>query len=257
MTMLQIFANKDWTELAVAISNAPGHDAKVQLHRAGVPASEHDDFLRIARSFRALREHAHCSECTDREACLDDNTLAEFVDGVVPEHMLPEVEQKLAHCGACLHKALELAHLANELAPPPSLPAVVIAFVKQGFKILSHPLQGFDALELQPVAMMSGEDGQARARCWSQVQGDYQGVFTMAADKAGAVSLHVRFLRNGSPAAGSRIALRSQDLLLESQMLPESGEHFFLNLSPAPYAVEVEDELGSTASFLIALQEVA
>lgn len=255
MTMLQVFANKKWMELAVALSGAPSHDARNQLQHAGIPTADQEDFLRIAMSFRALREHAHCAECNDTEGCLDDNTLAEFVDGVVPPHRLQEVEQRLAHCGACLHKALDLARLANELAPRPSIPAVVISLAQKGLALLSHPLKGFEPLELQPLAMMGEHSVADSAKCWSLLQGHLQGVFTMAVDKSGAASLHVRILQDGFPAGGNRIALRCEDLLLESQLLPESGEHFFFDLSPAEYIVEVEDESGNATGFPIELQE--
>lgn len=254
MRLADLFARHDWMELAVALSALPGHAAPVRLAEAGIHPHQHEDFLRLVASINALQGHLACADCQQGVACLDDNTLAEFVDGVLPPEAVPTVERQLAQCGACLHKALELARITHELAPRRVWPEVVVAFARRGLRILAKPAEGFQPLALQPLALM-GPDLDAAAQRWTQTHGEIEGVFTLSVDASGSVTAQVGFSCEGKPVSGGRVALRMDDLLLESLALPESGEHTFWGLTPGRYLIELEATGLAPASFALDLRQ--
>lgn len=257
MRLADLFARHDWIELAVALAALPGHEAPARLTKAGLHPHQHEDFLRLVASISALQGRLACAGCRQGSACLDDNTLAEFVDGVLPPGALPMVERQLAQCGGCLHKALELARLTSELAPRPAWPEVVVACARRGLRILAKPAEGFQPLALQSLPLMGQDTDASTAQRWTQAQGEIEGVFTLSVDDSGGITAHVGFTREGKPVSGGRVALRMDDLLLESLALPESGEHTFWGLTPGRYLIELESVGLPPASFALDLRQEA
>ena len=255
MRLADLFARHDWIELAVALAALPGHEAPARLTKAGIHPDQHEDFLRLVASISALQGHLACAECQQGVSCVDDNTLAEFVDGVLPTEALPMVERQLAQCGGCLHKALELARLTSELAPRPAWPEVVVAFARRGLRILAMPAEGFQPLALRSLSLMGPDTDASTAQRWTQVHGEIEGVFTLSVDDGGSITAQVGFSRQGKPLSGGRVALRMDDLLLESLALPESGEHTFWGLTPGRYLIELEAAGLAPASFALDLRQ--
>lgn len=255
MTLLQIFSDKRWLELAVALSALPPGAHAEALARAGVPASEHEAFLGAVGAFIALRDDVNCVECARPESCLDDNTLAEFVDGVLQREALHAVERQLAVCGGCLRKAVDLADLTRELAPAPHWTGVVLGLAERGLRVLSKPLESIRFEALVPVAALAGATAAPQAQRWMVAHGSINATFTMTAESNGCVSLHARFERDGRPLSPARLGLRLDDLLLEAHPLPDSGEATLWHLAPGRYQVEIESA-GEAAFFALELQQI-
>jgi len=259
MKLPDLFAEPHLLELALAISAAPLHspDTAERLRRAGIADANHAAFLRMTRIFVGLRREANCSTCQDPQACLDENTLAEFVEGAVPADELPLVERQLAQCGNCLRKAVELAQWTRELAPEPHWTEVVLGMASRGLRMLSAPASGFVSLNLQPVSVMSGAEEAPGAQSWSVTQGELDAVFTMTVEGPGLVALQTRLSHRGAPPASARMTLSLEGLMLESQLLPGDGEHTFWHLTPGRYTLEVESTEELIGAFTIELQDAA
>ncbi|MBI1321009.1 MAG: hypothetical protein GC168_18955 [Candidatus Hydrogenedens sp.] len=253
MNLLELFMDKQRLELALAISRGVASTDAIEanLERAGIPAAERVSFLRGARLFSALRDEAQCASCSDSSACLDENQLAEFVEGVLTAEEAPVVERQLAHCGSCLRKAVELAELTHELNPPETFSSVVVGIVRRGLRVLSHAGEGFSARALQPAEVLSAACDSPAAQGWTVVHGDTAAHFTMTLEPQGTVALHIRFSVTQGPGLVGRVALVHEYLLLESQALSADGEHTFWNLEPGRYVIELDMPSQRTLSFMV------
>jgi anti-sigma factor RsiW len=259
MNLPKLFAEPHLLDLALALSGDSRlvPDCTDRLRRAGVPDADHAAFLRAAQVFEGLRREAHCATCHDPQACLDENTLAEFVDGAIPATELPAVERQLARCHSCLKKAVELAQWSRELAPEPHWTEVVLGMANRGLRFLSSPGAGFASLNLQPVAVMNDPEETNGAQCWSVTQGDIDAVFTMTVEAPGLVALQTRLIHRGAPPTNARMTLSLEGMMLESQLLPGNGEHTFWHLTPGRYTIEVEAPDQRIGAFTIELRDAA
>ncbi len=259
MNLIQIFANPQHLDLALTLAALPGDapEREQLLHRAGLQDGQRDAFMKTLHVFEQLRSEAGCATCEDASGCLDANTLAEFVDGVLPEEAMPAVQGQLAHCGACLGKAVALAQLTRELTPAPRWPEVVLGMARRGVHFITAPLTGFAEQTLQPVPVMAGEAPEVAVRQWTLLDRDIVGVFTLTQEEDGLAGLSVRFERDGSQLTRGRVELRLDDALLESHPITSGEERAFWHLEPGPYRIDVLLSPDEGATFGIALEHLA
>lgn len=257
MNLLDVFSDKHRFELALLLASEPGEPAADTLLDAGIPCQRHADFREVVQALRALREAAGCAGCNDAAGCLDDNLLAEFVDGALPPEERDAVEHRLAHCAGCLRKAVALAELAHELLPAPGLAEVVVGMARRGLRMLSYPGSDFTLHALRPVPVLSALEETALAQRWSVTHGGITATFTLIAEEEGMATLELALERDGAPITHGHIALRQDDHLLESLPLPAEGGVVFRNLSPARYLLEWEDFEGDHARFALDLRTEA
>lgn len=259
MNLLQIFADKRRLDLALTLSRHPKdeqHRAEV-LRRAGIAEHQHAAFLEAVQAFDVLRQRANCNDCLDADACLDDNLLAEFVDGVLHPDDLPETEGHLAHCGSCLQKAVTLAQWTEELAPAPAWPQVVVGMMRKGLQLLAFPESGFTRRELTAVPVLSSGAAEQAAAVWSLADGEMLAEFAITTDGSGVATLCVKFQAAGIPVREGRVSLRLEEALLESLPLPATGEVCFRDLTPGSYVLELESEFQPPKAFEVTLQPAA
>jgi hypothetical protein len=259
MNLIQIFANPQHLDLALTLAALPGDapDREQLLHRAGLQDGQRKAFLKTLQVFEKMRLDAGCATCEDTNACLDANTLSEFVDGVLSEEAKPFVERQLAHCGACLGKAVALAQLTHELTPAPRWPEVVLGLARRGVHFITAPLTGFAEQTLQPVPVMAGEAPEVVVRQWTLQDRDIVGVFTLTQEEDGLAGLSVRFERDGAPVTRGRIELRLDDTLLESHPISSGEERAFWHLESGQYRVDVLLSADEGATFGIVLEQTA
>jgi len=239
MNLELIFANKPLLDLALSISGLPveAPERRALLARAGLGEAAERAFLRSVSTFEALRQSADCASC---DACLDENTLAEFVDGVLTANEVVAVERALAQCGNCLRNAVALAQITHELTPAAPWKEVVLNIARRGLRIAAAPLEGFSELALQPVASLSAATETTRARCWSLDDNGVVATFTVTLEEGGMIAMAMTFERDGHAVRGGRIALRAEDLLVEVRPLGRLEEqHTFWHIEPGQYLVEI------------------
>lgn len=257
MNLLELFADPRQLELAFALAALPqdSPERAQRLADAGVPAPQRAEFLKTLQAFEQLRQSAGCGPCTQVDRCLDENTLAEFVDGVLPESEMPRVERQLAHCGGCLSKAVALVQLTQELTPAPRWPEVVIGIARRGMQILSAPFEGFAEQALQPIAVLSDNNQEPVARRWQVADHGVTATFTMVVEESGTASLRVNFARAGQAVTEGQVGLRLDDALVESRPLKGAEEEVFHHIEPGHYVLEFTPDSAATAAYGIVLED--
>lgn len=239
MNFAQIFSDKSLLDLALAASELPANSPEraALLARAGLGARAAEDFQRAVGILEALRQSAGCVDC---DACVDENTLAEFVDGVLEAEEQSAVERQLAVCGSCLNNALTLAQLAHELVPGASLKEVVLGIARRGLHFVTAPLEGFSELALEAVPSLSTATTGSAARRWRVEENGIVATFTVTLEDGDLVAMSVGFEKDGQALRSGQVALRAEDLLLEVQPIGKQWEHHsFWHVEPGRYLVTV------------------
>lgn len=256
MNLMQIFSGKPTLELALAVTalSAGSREREALLAEAGLVEDAAAGFLRTVQVFDLMRVQAGCAACQGGH-CLDENTLAELVDGILPAEEQAAVEGQLAQCAACLGKAVALAQLMHELAPAPRWNAVVLGIARRGLRILSAPFEGYMEQELQPVAVLSAGTEETTTRRWRQEDRGVSAIFTVVLEEGGTIGLSMDFEYGGRPLTRGNVALRLDDTLLEARPIaPDDEQQTFWGLEPGNYLVEVLLEEGEAAGFPIVLE---
>jgi hypothetical protein len=203
-----------------------------RLLEAGVGEADQAAFRRYAASLRVAADQA--SPC-DRP-CLDDNLLAEYVDGVLGRADRGEVERHLAACPTCLDEAVSLASLVHEVVPAPPLTEVALHLVGRGLHWLSRPAEGFSEEALSPVPVLSAATTEAPARRWTQTVGDTTLRFTASMPEHELLTLVVETVEAPS---GARLALWLDGSMVESRPVGGDGCCTLRHLTPGNYTVEL------------------
>lgn len=248
MNLLQLFQDPAQLDLALALTQHEGHAAEQEalLARAGLGQAAQADLRAASRHFARMRA---ASGKPAGHVCLDENCLAEFVDGVLPASDLPAVERALAECPSCLKSALALAELTRELVPATPWTEVVLGIAKKGLRILQAPFEGFTEIGLQPVAVLRGPAPEAQSRRWELTQHGITATFTATLEEDGLTGITATFRRGDAPFAQGRVALRLDDALLEAQPLAGAEGCVFWHLEPGHYTLEIADITGEAAAF--------
>jgi hypothetical protein len=247
--------HEHWIDQAITLAAKAETEQELlhRLHEAGVSDHDRDVFEHTLRLMHRAR-HALRSPWAAGN-CLDDNTLAEFVDGVLAREERLLAEQHLACCNACLHNAAHLAELAAELAPTQPMLQVVLGVARRGLELLQRPLEGFMEQTLQPAMVLGAETQTPAARGWTLSAEGVDAEFLAVADDD-AIAVTVQVNREGAPISKSRITLRSEEILMESCPMPATGRLTFYQLSPGRYSIEITPEGGRPVEFALQLKPI-
>lgn len=253
MTLLDIFSDKTRLDLALAIAALPedSPERADMLRRAGLAKQAASTFLGALSVLDKVRHTDGPGNCG--HICADENTLAEFVDGILHGAELAVVEQQLAQCKDCLEHALALAKITQELTPATPWREVVVGIARRGLKIISAPLEGFSELTLQPVAMLAPATEAPVARRWEVESHGITATFTLLLHESGGVALRVAFERDGVTIQKGQIGLRMDDTLLEARPLTDGREIEFIHLEAGTYTVELTLPGAEGAAFPLVL----
>jgi len=256
MNLVDLFTHKAQLDLALALAALPENSPEraALLAKAGLGEQAEAVLLASVQLFARLCEENGCTHCEAGLHCLDDNTLAEYIDGVLHEGGSSVVEKQLAACPVALRRTVAAAQLVQELAPVASWRAVVLGVAQRGLRILSAPFEGFAEQALQPVAVLSSSDVTASTRRWRADDGGVTGDFTVTLEEGGAVGLSMLFEHGGRPLSRGRIGLRLDDTLLEVQPLLADAACSFWHLEPGHYLLEFSVDNALEASFPIVLE---
>lgn len=253
MTLLDIFSDKTRLDLALAVAALPedSPERAELLRRAGLAKQAAMTFLSAISTLDAVRR-GESDKCCGH-VCSDENTLAEFVDGVLHDAELAAVERQLAQCKGCLEHALALAKITQEITPATPWREVVVGIARRGLRIISAPLEGFSELTLQPVAMLAPATEAPAARRWEVESHGITATFTLLLHEGGGVSLRMAFAREGTSIQKGQVGLRLNDALLEAHPLTNSHELEFIHLEPGTYTVELTLPDAEGAAFPLVL----
>ncbi len=176
-----------------------------------------------------------------RGACLDDNGLAEYVDGVMPWEDRVTAEAHLATCGLCVRKVADLHTLLAAAQPARTAPQLALAWLRDGLKVVGAAVDTFTAVPLTAVPVLDG------AVCPKVLSWDVESVVgpirvTVQHDRGEKATLRLVF--EGAPESGERcrIHLKCGGKLLESRTLDATGAVEFPELEAEDYDVEIDVE---------------
>lgn len=178
--------------------------------------------------------HARGTQSID---CLDENTLAEYFDGVMAWDERVEAEAHLAACPRCLHQLAELHTLMTTVEPSRSLPQLALAWLRDGFRVLGAATETFSSVPLQTVPVLDGPS-ESRVMAWDLESSAGPLRVTVQHDRDTRATLRLSFVE--MPVNRCRVHLRSAGQLLESRTLGRDAVIEFAELNVADYDLEIE-----------------
>ena len=183
--------------------------------------------------------------------CLDDNTLAEYFDGVMAWDERVEAESHLAACPRCLNQLSDLHTLMVAAQPAPSLPQLALAWLRDGFKVIGAATESFASVPLQAAPVLDGMLAP-RVMAWDLESSAGPLRVTVQHDRDARATLRLSF--SEMPTRRGRVQLRSEGQLLESRALGGGAAVEFAELDIADYEVEVE-AAGERSGFAFSLTD--
>jgi hypothetical protein len=219
-------------ELALALAhNAP---LTRQMEAAAACAEETpevkarlQDYLKIIETSRKVFARPRVD--ADARATIDDNLLAEYVDGQLDQADRERVEAMLARDPESLRDGMELAALAREVVDQhPSVIEYVIGVAAKGLKMLIHPETGFTFETPEPVPVLGGgpaiptrefstftpkSQGETQPReqssfTWIQFASNLRMTLTATHAEQERVDLTLRVNDTAGPLRGGRLTVR-------------------------------------------------
>ncbi len=228
-------------ELAFTKANGEALSPEDQVLLARIEASEshraafHDYLQTIGKLRGAFKEQADAAGAAAEP--LDENTLAEYFDGMLSEKERDRVETRLVKDPHALRQLMDLADLAEAL-PKASAIKYIIRMAKEGLEWLAHPKQGFELLELRPAQVL-GKTPASAVQTWTQQLGPVRMQCRIQSSKEGRLVLSLKLVSPSPPPKGSRLAVKTRGIIIQSEPLPETGEITLRNLEPDTYDVEI------------------
>lgn len=207
--------------------------------------------LEFVRRVRMLRGAGITTAAQD--TCLDDNAIAEFVDGVLAREERTLAERHLAACDRCLKQAVALRLLTEELTPRASVREFVLQWARKGLELVKRPAEGFQLAPLAPAAVL-GTDTALAPCCWTQQVDDIEVEFAAVSRPDGRMDLSLRAMRHGAPLTDALIILHSYDGMLQAQQLSKSGDLLLDALEADFFALEIRPREGNPVEFHVALR---
>ena len=236
------FPEEKMVELAFDIANSEKLSADNKRLLERIQASpgaraKFDDYLRtISEAHAAFNELTGPAEAI--LSPIDDNTLAEYLDGVLSDAEREQVEARLVSEPGALQQLVGLAELLEPGEDERSAVTFVIEVAKKGLRLLSHPAEGFEPIPLQPAAVLGPEKTQ-RIQTWTQRLGPVHVHCTLQATKDDLLGLTIKLISPDPPPSGTRVSLLADGKLVQSDVVPESGEVTLRNLEPAVYDLDI------------------
>ncbi|MBI4558097.1 MAG: zf-HC2 domain-containing protein [Candidatus Hydrogenedentes bacterium] len=215
------------------------------------------DYVKLIR--RVRRVLADSKATPEAGPCLDDNTLAEYLDGVLGGTRRDEAEAHLAQCRTCLRQLIELSDLMEEVKTAHgTLPTIVLGLVRGGLKLLSWPETGFAPLALEPVRVLgpvADDTKDTQNVCaWTQNLGELRLAATAIYSSPQRIDLALTATTPAGPAAEARLTLRCADTILQAERLSSSGQIVLHNLEPATYEIELVPRNDAPHAFQLTLR---
>lgn len=248
-------------ELAFATINGErrqGESAHVESH-VGECKTCRNVFENYVRTVERLKTSLCARGAAVRRTggCLDDNTLAAFVDRALSADARQQVENHLARCGFCAGQVVELAELTDDFAGEKrSGFRCVLGLAKRGLRLLQHPANGFRNLSVQPVPSLGPESAGVfvEACAWRQRAGNVSLQFTAVRLGNGEVNLSVRAEHGFEEDAV--LNMRRGGGMLHSDRLPAGGSVTIRGLEAGDYELAVSCASGETAQFELGIQRL-
>ncbi len=244
------FSKAELVELAFVLSNgeelaSDQAEAAQSLQESEYDLREVGEYRRVLGLVREALAAAPPPEAACVGPCLDDDTVAAYVDDALVPRARVAAEVHFAQCPSCLEQLSELAGLVRE-APasyePRSILTYVLEIARQGIRLLSHPEGGFSLLEPAPVAVLGSESkcSEAQKCCtWRQYFGVYSVLISVVQANEERVDVSLAVSRDSEPVPKARITLRRDDHIVQSESTPESGRVCLLSLETGVYECEV------------------
>ncbi len=236
------FPEEKMAELAFGVANSEklsGDDESLLERIQASPGAraQFDEYLRtISEARAALDELTRPAKAGLTP--IDDNTLAEYLDGVLGDEEREQIEARLVREPGALKQLVGLAELLGSGADETSAVTFVIELAKKGLRLLSHPAEGFEMIHLQPAAVLGPEQVQP-IQSWTQRLGPVHVHCTLQATKEDLLGLTIKLISPDPPPNGTRISLMVDGKLVQSDVVPGSGEVTLRNLEPAIYDLDI------------------
>ena len=216
------------------------------------------DYIQILRGMN--------QETTPDVEPLDEELVAAYVDGSLPESMREQAETLFSRsCRArplwidliqTLHDGEEMKKVRDLGLEKSSVLTFVVALVQKGIQLLAHPENGFSLASAQPVMVLGGtpeNNTDAPKICeWNQ--------------QLGNLVLNVRltygddqhaYLNLGFPSTseGSQVTLYVADQILQSEYISSNHRVVFDRLKSDRYRIEITPPAPlEVTSFLLDIQ---
>lgn len=232
--------------LSTGGGQAPADDVRRALDHArdcGPCGKTLDLYASLRRANRGSGAHT--------DGCLDENALAEFVDGAMPWEERVTAESHLAACGKCAHNLAELHTLLVALRPAQTAPQLVLAWVRDGLNVISAAMDTFTARPLAAVPVLDRAQ-LPKVLSWSLESGSGPVQITVQHDAGGTATLRLVLAPETAAAGRCRVHLKRAGSLLESRTVDPSAAVEFPELVPADYQVEMV-AAGSRTAFQFTL----
>jgi len=235
-----------------ALSAAAGTITSGDVRRAIEHAAVCDACGEALALFSGLRRAAkHPTVDGARGPCLDDNGLAEYVDGVMSWEDRVTAEAHLATCGHCVRSVADLHTLLAAAQPAQTAPQLALAWLRDGLKVVRAAVETFTAVPLAAVPVL---DGSLCPKVLSWDLDSAAGPIRVTVQHDRGEKATLRLVLEGAPEPGRRcrVHLKSGGALLESRTLESTGAVEFSELDTEDYEVEI-DAAGGKTTFLFSL----
>lgn len=234
--------------LSAAAGTLPSGDVRrVMEHAAGCAAC--GEALALYAGLR--RANGHLDMGGARGVCLDDNGLAEFVDGAMPWEDRVAAESHLATCGLCVRKVADLHTLVAAAQPAGTAPQLALAWLRDGLKVVVAAVETFTAVPLVAVPVLDGTVSP-KVLSWALESAFGPIRVTVQHDRGGKATLRLEFEAYSDSGARCRVHLKSGGALLESRTLDAMNVVEFSELDTEDYEVEI-DTAGEKLVFVFSL----
>lgn len=187
--------------------------------------------------------------------CLDENTIAEYFDGVMAWEDRVETEAHLATCLTCAHQLAELHTLVGALQPARTLPQVALGWLRDGFRLMGEGAEGLKSISLSTVPVLDAPEN-TRTLAWELESESGPIRVSVQHDRAARATLRLTFPADTPLLPGRcQVRLKSEGKLLESRSVASGIAVEFSELDSARYEVEVE-VAGDVVGFCFSLTDL-
>ena len=177
---------------------------------------------------------------TANTECLEDEVIAAYLDDELDTGAREEAEAHFASCQECLRQLRELAQCVQDVEESPAEQALMFAVEigKRALRMLAAPDDGFLLGEQTPVPSLAPGDTN-HVLCWTQRVGELELWLRLIRVDDAHVTLRIAGAPDGPSLAGVRFNLRSDNEIVQSELIPREGAFTLHSLEIGPYDVEL------------------
>jgi len=189
--------------------------------------------------------------------CPGDETIAAYLDNTLSPDARARAETHFAACGSCLAQLVELHAVLSETPQPPAL-QFICELAHGALRMLAHPAEGFTLHHASPVPVL-GVRGEAspppqKVLTWSQAAGGLRLFFSAVPVDESHVDLVLKVKRELSPVPGTRVTLREDRSIVQSEELSSDGAVTLRHLEPGAYRTDIVLPDGEIVPFEISFR---